>query len=209
MKIVTLVFLFIASLILAIQTWGAPKSEPIYYYPSSARLASKIVKEYQKFDNLSVPMLRLFVMGTQLEVPYSAGYTFASSQLDRWNATFVLPERPSVRWGIAVFRWRAWLPDLSSESIRGYLRGLERTPNISDIQSSLNEELEVDLSILGEHPQAVSYTLNKTTKRIEYLLNFKGQLWIFGFEAPADLFESNVGNMGVIWSRIARANPRR
>lgn len=209
MKIVTLGLIFIVSLILAIQTWGAPKPEPTYYYPSASRLASKIVKEYQRFDNYDIATLRLFVMGTQLELPYAGGYSFSPKDLDRWNATFIQAQRPSVRWGIAVFRPRSWIPDLSPESIKGYVRGLERSRGISDIQTSVDEQIDVSLSILGEHPEAVSYVINKKTKRIEHFLNFKGNLWVFGFEAPIELFDSNFENMGVIWSRMAVAAPKR
>jgi len=210
MKLVTIIFLFLWALCWALTSLAAPtKQPPVYYWPSSPRQVSKATQQWVKFDTAVIRMTYVTVMGTTLDIPYISSFAFERTDTQRWNATFISSAQPVIRWGITSFRKGDVLPDLSTESLRGYIRGLHRTPNTTEILSSVDDQIDVRLSILGQHPEAISYIIKERAKRIEYFFELNGKIWIFAYEAPVELFEANLEEIHVIWSRMALNKQRR
>ena len=169
------------------------------YWPASARIPSKLHEAWIMSDHMRVKTYTVSVAGGKVEISYMAKFAVGEPYA-RWNTTFVIPEQPAIRWGIAGFAKGDFLPAVTPEVIQRYIAGLTAT-GAKDIQSSALGTFDDTLMICGFKPEIVEYTSDKIRRR-EYFVEYEGKIFVFGYEAPESLFGSKSEIVRIIFSRV-------
>lgn len=173
--------------------------KPAYYWPASPRVPAKFTDHWVTFDSAKMQSYKISLIGHKLEVPYLAAFAIGPND-DRYNTTFIIPEQAEIKWGVAVFEKGDFLPSASAASLNAYIHGL-KIKGATDIKSTVTGDQEYTAAILGRVPEEVIYTKGKT-KYHEYILDHKGKIWVFAYQAPEKIFGSNDENVRVILARL-------
>ena len=170
-----------------------------YYWPSSPRMGVKLKEQWIEFDRIHIRTYTLTLAGLSLELPYLAGFAVGPDD-PRWNATFVIPEQPAIRFGLAGFVQGDFLPNASAASLKDYIAGL-RLKGAKDLRSTADGTYSEDLSVGGIAPQVVEYTDGDVCRR-EYFLDIRGRIIVFAYQAPKKLFESYKESTRIVLARM-------
>jgi|GEM_PF-2435519 hypothetical protein len=161
-------------------------ADPVYW-PASPRVPAKTGEVWVKCEGGSMRNLRLNVNGVNLDLTYLGKFSIATSD-SNWNATLIYPEQPSIRLGITVFDIGTWMPDLTTNTLKNYILGLQ-IKGATDISSTIDKTFTDDMMILSDKPDVVNYTLGNI-RRQEYFVIQGPKIIVFTYEAPASLFEA-------------------